>query len=230
MSRPLDGYIDAHHGAAFADMECVSAAMAAELDAHRAAACLSPDINVDRAEVARHADSISAYTGHQLQRCGEMGRGMGGGGWDWSPMMNGCQWYVPPGGSTDAGVPDGGPLDALTIGGRIFNQGIGIDGHPVARSGGMGMGGCASCHGHDGHGWRMMMFTSPNITYANLTDPSGMLEPDGTRGPTYTGALIQRAVVSGIDPAGDTLASWMPRWQLTDEEWTDLLAYLETLH
>ena len=239
MSGSLDGYIDAHHGGDFADLTCVVAGMLAELDAHRAAACASPDFGIDRAEAVRHADAMATYAGHQLQRCGEMGRGMGGGGWNWGPMMNGCQWAVPPGGSADAGVPSadagvapGGTTDPLAIGQRIFQQGIGIDGQRIARTGGMGMGtyGCAMCHGYDGHGWRMMMFTAPNITYANLTDPAGMHEPDGTRGPTYTDPLIRRAVIDGIDPAGEALASWMPRWQLTDAEWTGLLAYLATLH
>ncbi len=37
-------------------------------------------------------------------------------------------------------------------------------------------------------------FTAPDITYANLTDPKGMLMPDGTRGPVYTDAGIEKAV------------------------------------
>lgn len=238
MSGSMDGYIDAHNGGDFADLTCVAAGMLAELDAHRAAACASSDFGIDRAEAARHVDAMATYAGHQLQRCGEMGRGMGGGGWNWGPMMNGCQWAVP-GGSADGGVPspdagvrDGGSPDPLAIGQSIFQWGIGIDGQRIARTGEMGTGtyGCAMCHGTDGHGWRMMMFTAPNITYANLTDPAGMREPDGTRGPIYTDALIRRAVVEGIDPDGNTLASWMPRWQLTDAEWTGLLAYLATLH
>jgi cytochrome c len=57
--------------------------------------------------------------------------------------------------------------------------------------------GCAGCHGADGHGLRTMMSTTPDITYPNLTDPSGMREPDGSRGPTFTDELIRRAVVEG---------------------------------
>ncbi len=88
---------------------------------------------------------------------------------------------------------------------------------------------CASCHGLDGHGLRTPMFVSPNITYRNLTDPAGMLEPDGTRGPTYTNDLIRRAIAQGIDAEGKPLDWPMPRWQLTDREWNDLLAHLKTL-
>lgn len=87
---------------------------------------------------------------------------------------------------------------------------------------------CANCHGLDGHGLRTPMFVSPNITCRNLSDPAGMLEPDGTRGPTYSDDLIRRAVTQGIDAEGHQLAWPMPRWQLTDQEWNDLLAYLKT--
>jgi len=89
---------------------------------------------------------------------------------------------------------------------------------------------CASCHGADGHGLATQQFTSPNITYSNLTDPKGMLAPDGTRGPTYTDASLRRAITTGIDPTGGQLAWPMPQWQLTGQEWGGLLAYLKTLH
>ena len=57
-----------------------------------------------------------------------------------------------------------------------------------------------------------------------------MFAPDGARGPTYTDATIRRAVTTGVDPQGSQLAWPMPRWQLTDQEWSGLLAYLKTLH
>ena len=110
---------------------------------------------------------------------------------------------------------------------------------PIPRSGGAGgmMGGgmmmatgCAACHGPDGRGQATPMFTAPNITYANLIDSHGMLEPDGSRGPTYTDAQIQRATTQGVDAEGQALAWPMPHWQLSDQEMTDLLAYLKTLH
>ncbi len=75
-----------------------------------------------------------------------------------------------------------------------------------------------------------MMFTTPNVTYANLTDPLGMREPDGSRGPKYTDELIRRAVSQGIDPDADTLSTVMPRWQLSDDDWNALLPFLNTLH
>ncbi len=134
----------------------------------------------------------------------------------------------------------------VAVGEAVFQSGVGPNGVPIPRSesqsGGSGMMGggvmgggmmrlsCASCHGADGHGLATQQFTSPNITYANLTDPKGMLAPDGTRGPTYTDASLRRAITTGIDPTGGQLAWPMPHWQLTGQEWNGLLAYLRTLH
>ena len=56
----------------------------------------------------------------------------------------------------------------------IFQSGVDADGKPISHSvsgGGMMGGGCASCHGSDGHGRSTQQFTSPSITYSNLTDP-----------------------------------------------------------
>ncbi len=112
----------------------------------------------------------------------------------------------------------------------IYRTGTDPNGQPIPYSGGMMMRmSCANCHGVDGHGLRTPMFVSPDITYHNLTDPAGTVEPDGMRGPTYTDELIRRAVTQGIDAEGKPLAWPMPRWRLTDQAWNDLLAYLKTL-
>lgn len=119
----------------------------------------------------------------------------------------------------------------VALGEWIYRTGTDPSGTPISFSGGMMMrASCATCHGSDGHGRATPMFTAPNITYANLTDPKGMLDPDGSRGPTYTDATLRRAVSQGIDPGGAHLAWPMPQWQLTDQEWLDLLSYLKTLH
>lgn len=110
------------------------------------------------------------------------------------------------------------------------SSGGGMMGSGGVMGGGMMDAGCATCHGAGGHGRTTPAFTSPNITYSNLTDPEGMLMPDGTRGPTYTDAGIMKAVTQGIDPEDSRLEAPMPQWQLTMAEWTDLLAYLKTLN
>jgi len=133
------------------------------------------------------------------------------------------------------------PSQTSAAAGEVIYRTGTFNGQPIPRTGGlaggmMGGGGmmgttsCASCHGLNGQGQATATFTAPNITYSNLTDSKGMLAPDGSRGPTYTDATLRRAVTTGIDPTGDHLASPMPQWQLTDQEWADLLAYLKTLH
>jgi len=117
---------------------------------------------------------------------------------------------------------------------RIFQTGTDDRGERIAHeSGGMMMGmmvsSCADCHGSDGRGRRTMMFTTPNITYRNLTDPQGMLEPDGQRGHTYTDATIERAITQGLDAEGEPLGSLMPRWRLDEQDLADLVDYLKTL-
>jgi cytochrome c oxidase subunit 2 len=121
--------------------------------------------------------------------------------------------------------------EGLPAGERIFRYGLDRSGQPIPGTGGMmgGRSGCADCHGRDGGGRTNDMFTAPDITYANLTDPKGMIEPDGARGHTYTDAEIRTAVTTGINPAGEQLSWPMPQWNLTDVEWTDLLSYLKTL-
>lgn len=217
MSGAMDAYMDAHDGASYADMACVANAMTSELDAHRLVACTFPTLGGDQTEVSRHVGVMTSFTGHVYDRCGQMLGGQS----TWAPPAPAC-----------GGTSGGPPTDPVALGERIFDTGVGTSGQPIARTGGAGTmmsSGCASCHGYDGLGRTMMMFTTPNITYANLTDPSGMLDPDGSRGPTYTDELIRRAVTQGLDADGSALSSIMPRWQLGDTDWADLLLFLKTL-
>ncbi len=217
MSGSMDAFMDAHGGNAYADMACVANAMLQELDAHRLVACTFPTLGGDQTETARHVGVMASYTGHVSDRCGQMS----GGQYMWDPSAPVC-----------GGTPGGTPTDPLALGQRIFDTGIGASGQPIVRTGGAGMmmtAGCASCHGYDGLGRVTMMFTTPNITYANLTDPAGMVDPDGSRGPTYTDDLIRRAITQGVDADGSALSTTMPRWQLSDDDWSDLLLFLKSL-
>lgn len=215
----MDAYMDAHDGAAAADVACVASAMVQELDAHRLVACTFPTLAGDQTEAARDVAVMTSYASHLSDRCGQMASGQDA----WGPPAPVCGGTT--GGSTS-------PSDPLALGQRIFDTGVGTSGAPIPRTGGVGMmgtSGCAACHGYDGLGRTTMMFAAPDITYANLTDPAGMVAPDGTRGTTYTDDLILRAVTQGIDADGAALSSVMPHWQLSDEDWADLLLYLKSL-
>lgn len=98
---------------------------------------------------------------------------------------------------------------------------------------GPGMMACASCHGADGRGGpvRMMMgtFEAPDIRYSTLTGEAHEHDKAPEEHPVYTDATIKRAITQGLDPAGEPLAWPMPRWRMSDQDLTDLLAYLKTL-
>lgn len=130
-------------------------------------------------------------------------------------------------GSSDV-PPDSGP--SVANGESIFYTAADSAGRPIPYQGGMMMRmACADCHGGDGYGRVTMMFISPNITYRNLTDPAGMLEPNGERGATYTDETIKRAITEGVD-AKDKRLDWpMPRWRMSERELDDLIAFLKTL-
>jgi cytochrome c oxidase subunit 2 len=92
-------------------------------------------------------------------------------------------------------------------------------------------GGCATCHGSDGRGGRVIMMgvlEAPSITYKDLTREEHEEEGEEEH-PPYTDALIKRAITKGINPAGERLDSEMPRWDLSDADFKDLLRFLKKL-
>lgn len=96
-------------------------------------------------------------------------------------------------------------------------------------------GGCASCHGVDGEGGEPVMMLRdipPNITYEHLVEEEhgeGEHGEEEEEHPPYTEELIERAIVEGLDPAGEPLSLAMPRWQMSEEDVEDLIDYLRTL-
>ncbi|PKN87111.1 MAG: cytochrome C oxidase subunit II [Chloroflexi bacterium HGW-Chloroflexi-8] len=80
---------------------------------------------------------------------------------------------------------------------------------------------CASCHGPDGSGGehgmgQMQVMTAPDIRWSAI-------------GEEFDAKLFNLAVTKGEDPDGSQLSTDMPRWQISDEDLTDLLDYIKTL-
>lgn len=111
-------------------------------------------------------------------------------------------------------------------------------------SGGMMMGmgnnlACVSCHGPDGrgglHNMHMIVMDAPDIRYVALSSEAD--EHDGEHNGDehddahgeYDLEAFRRAVVEGRHPNGDPLSREMPRWQLDDEDLSDLFDYLRSL-
>ena len=97
-------------------------------------------------------------------------------------------------------------------------------GGPASNGWMMGDGGrlvCASCHGPDGRGGihsmgMMQVMDAKDIRWSVLQDE-------------FDAEKFRLAVVKGQDPDGTQLEPDMPRWNISDDDLADLIAYLKTL-
>ena len=122
---------------------------------------------------------------------------------------------------------------AGTPGRRIYVSGSGNQ--PITASvGGSGelpatMLPCANCHGADGRGIAEGGVVPSNITWLELTKPYRAATPNGRRRPAYNEQTLRRAIVEGVDSAGNPLHAAMPRYAMAPEDLNDLVAYLKVL-
>lgn len=82
---------------------------------------------------------------------------------------------------------------------------------------------CIQCHGVDGRGIGVI---SPDINWAALIAPDGHEHPLRRHG-AFDEASIAKAIVGGVDPAGNDLEATMPRYNMSDADLADLVAYLK---
>jgi len=68
----------------------------------------------------------------------------------------------------------------------------------------------------------MTSFETPNITWPVLTGQHENHAP-------YTEATLKDAITRGLEPNGEQLEIYMPRWQMSDEDLNDLISFLRTL-
>ena len=88
---------------------------------------------------------------------------------------------------------------------------------------------CAGCHGTRGEGKTEGGVTAGSLTWANLVTPNGHTHPTGRRHEPFNESSFIRAVVNGVDPAGNALLAAMPRYDLSREDSVDLIAYLKRI-
>jgi cytochrome c oxidase subunit 2 len=69
---------------------------------------------------------------------------------------------------------------------------------------------------------------SPGHRWEHLTNEDHA-EEHGEQHPTYTRETFERAVTEGLDPEGEELHWMMPRWDMTQAQLDDLIAFLQTL-
>lgn len=102
---------------------------------------------------------------------------------------------------------------------------------------------CVNCHGPDAQGSYVFpdgKTESADIRWSALTDPGDVAGEEGDtatdttekdRGEpeTYDAASFKKAVKNGVEPNGERLSYYMPRWDISDADIDDLIAYLKTL-
>jgi hypothetical protein len=156
---------------------------------------------------------------------------------------------------TIAGAADATGAELLKKGERLYRQGISVDGSRVqARSqSDVPISGadaaCATCHRFSGFGSSEGGYYVPPITgpilYAERKLDRARLFPEMFRQvqppafygrlyqphlrPSYDAESLKHALLQGIDPAGNSLASIMPRYRLTDADVHALASYLKQL-
>lgn len=159
-------------------------------------------------------------------------------------LLSGCGGWLP-GRRLAPGMPMNDRVfqrEFASNGERIYLTATNQDGEYIEYTGGPGFGGmmmgayltCAACHGSDGrggvHSMHMQVMDAPDIRYQSLSGEAGEHghEDHGDGHGDYTLEDFRRAVVEGEHPGGEALSRDMPRWQLSDHDLADLLAYLKS--
>jgi len=87
---------------------------------------------------------------------------------------------------------------------------------------------CADCHGPDGRGAPLPFgnttYRTPDITFAVLTSTV----PPRRKAP-YSEGTLGLTLRTGVAVDGRKLDEAMPRWNMSEEDMRDLIAYLKTL-
>ncbi len=128
------------------------------------------------------------------------------------------------------------PIQFRSNGERIYFTGTSSSRLPIIPTGGnihlrMHGGGCASCHGADRLGGRLMprfWITAPALTPSALfeaRDKPADEDGHGDHG-SYDDAALRRAITKGVDPGGKQLDPGMPRWSMADQDLADLIDFI----
>ena len=88
---------------------------------------------------------------------------------------------------------------------------------------------CANCHALDGLGKPEGGVNPSNLTWEALTKPYKVTESSGRERGPYSERALYLAIARGLDPAGHKLLNVMPRYQMSPQDMSDLIAYLKRL-
>jgi len=88
---------------------------------------------------------------------------------------------------------------------------------------------CVNCHGRDGRGKVEGGIVPSDIRWSVLKRPYNARLPHGRQHATYDERALKKAIGMGLAPNGTELNAIMPRYQLTRQDMTDLIAYIKGL-
>ncbi len=88
---------------------------------------------------------------------------------------------------------------------------------------------CGSCHGEDGRGRREGGVVPSDITWSHLTKSYGHRHDYGRTHPAFDSESAIAAIADGVDPAGNRLSDVMPRYDMSKDDMSALLAYIQQL-
>jgi ABC-type branched-subunit amino acid transport system substrate-binding protein len=86
---------------------------------------------------------------------------------------------------------------------------------------------CISCHSADGRGSDDAIASS-NVSWNAMTSPDRHQHGQRVHAP-YDEETLARAITEGVDPDGNSLEAIMPRYNMSDEDMADLIAYLKVI-
>ena len=133
---------------------------------------------------------------------------------------------------------DNWPTQFSSNGERIYFIGTSSSGLPITPTGGgmhmrMHGGGCASCHGADRLGGRLMpsfWIKVPPLTPAALfkTDDDHSGDEGHGNHDAYNDETLRHAITKGMDPSGQQLDPGMPRWSMAEQDLADLIEFIRS--
>ncbi len=120
---------------------------------------------------------------------------------------------------------------------RIYLQGDSPSGARIVARVGVGAGfelsgasiACGNCHGEDGRGRAEGGVVPSNIQWSELVKPYGHQHEDGRRHSLFDEDKLRRALEQGVDPDGNRFDSAMPRYSMSEKDFSSLVAYLKKL-
>jgi ABC-type branched-subunit amino acid transport system substrate-binding protein len=119
---------------------------------------------------------------------------------------------------------------------QLYTQGVSESGAPVTAvlsRGATPIPGsilpCVGCHGEDGKGRAEGGVVPSNITWSALRSSQGHNHSYGRSHPAFDEQSLGLAITEGVDPGDNPLGVAMPRFQMSEADIADLVAYIKTI-